>query len=593
MTEMEKLEERHAVWDAAADDGAARLARLASLAEKVGAQHIAEEARELAVRISEGRFYAACIGQFKRGKSTLINALVGEPILPVGFLPVTTVPTVVRYGKRRMARVRLRGGDWKEVAVSELDQFVSEQLNPGNSKEIAGVEVFVPSSRLSTGMCLVDTPGLGSVFTANTAATRAFIPHIDAALMVLGADPPLSGEELETVEFAARQTRGLVVVLNKADRATDGERAAAADFARRLLENRLGRALGPILEVSAAEQLESGKPQRDWDKLTGSLAELVTASGRQLIHGASERGMERLSQQLLAVLGQEREALERPLEASERRVGDLEKTVSEAQRSMWEMGFLILAEKRRLSNDLAGRHKAFLSTAMPAALEEFRAGLKAEPRRFGPAYRRQRMRQAQAIARRHVLPWLEAEQKEAEKEFRKVNARFAEIGNNFLERLAQAGTPELSRLSGALGAERGISYKSEFTFREMIEIAQPASPLRWLADAALGIAGGRGIIESEAREFLGHILEVNCARVRSDVVNRVRESGRLLELEIGKLLQDVTGVAGRALARARKAQEGGAPGVEAALARLDGLENEIRRVASGIAVTVLQTRETS
>ena len=79
-------------------DGASRLLRLASLGEELGAQSIADDGHALAARVSEGRFYLACIGQFKRGKSTLINALIGEPVLPVGFIPVTAVPTVIRYG---------------------------------------------------------------------------------------------------------------------------------------------------------------------------------------------------------------------------------------------------------------------------------------------------------------------------------------------------------------------------------------------------------------------------------------------------------------------------------------------------------------
>ena len=67
----------------------------AELAQELGAEPVAEEARELATRVSEGRFYVACIGQFKRGKSTLLNALVGHEVVPTGFVPVTAVPTVI------------------------------------------------------------------------------------------------------------------------------------------------------------------------------------------------------------------------------------------------------------------------------------------------------------------------------------------------------------------------------------------------------------------------------------------------------------------------------------------------------------------
>jgi len=93
-----------------------------------------------------------------------------------------------------------------------------------------GSELFVPSALLSTGMCLVDTPGLGSVWTGNTAATQAFVPRIDAALVVVGADPPLAGEELALVDDVGRQVQNLILVLNKADRTTDYERAAAVGF---------------------------------------------------------------------------------------------------------------------------------------------------------------------------------------------------------------------------------------------------------------------------------------------------------------------------------------------------------------------------
>src|ERR1035437_10332885 len=122
-------------------DGASKLLRLASLGEELGAHSIADDGNTLAARVAEGRFYLACIGQFKRGKSTLINALIGGPVLPVGFIPVTAVPTVIRFGAHPRARVQARDGTWRDVAVSDLHQYVSEEFNPENAKRITGVEV--------------------------------------------------------------------------------------------------------------------------------------------------------------------------------------------------------------------------------------------------------------------------------------------------------------------------------------------------------------------------------------------------------------------------------------------------------------------
>jgi predicted GTPase len=348
-------------------DGAARLLRLAQLADQLGAGRIADEARDLASRISEGRFYVACVGQFKRGKSTLINALIGDPVLPVGFTPVTAVPTVIRFGDRRRARIQAGDGSWQDVSISDLNQYVSEECNPENTKGVRGVEVFVTSTLLASGMCFVDTPGLGSVFTGNTAATQAFIPHIDAALVVIGADPPLAGEELTLVEAVGQHVHDLVVVLNKADRTTPDEKAAAINFADQQLRKRLKRGLGPILEVSATERIDNRGPERDWRKLVDALDRLVEQSGRRLIYSACERGIGRLSEQLLAVISEEREALQRPIEESERRIATMKITIVEAERSMRELRYLLMAEQQHVSDLFVDQHKAFLARILPEA----------------------------------------------------------------------------------------------------------------------------------------------------------------------------------------------------------------------------------
>jgi GTP-binding protein EngB required for normal cell division len=289
------------------------LGRIAAISGELGAAGIAIEANELAERVSQGRFYVACVGQFKRGKSTLLNALVGEPMLPTGITPVTAVPTVIRFGDRHGARVRSTNGDWKWISVTDLEQYVSEEHNPENAKGIEGVEVFVPSPLLATGMCLVDTPGLGSVFSGNTATTQAFIPHIDAAVVVIGADPPISGEELALVEAVAHHVHDIHIVLNKSDRVTDAERRAAGNFARKMLVSRLQRPVDAIYEVSALEQLVRRGPERDWGKFIAALEDLVEQSGRGLIRSAAERGVRRLGEQLLAIINEERDALRRPL----------------------------------------------------------------------------------------------------------------------------------------------------------------------------------------------------------------------------------------------------------------------------------------
>ena len=561
-------------------DGASRLLCLAELAEELGSPRIAEEARDLANRIAEGRFYVACVGQFKRGKSTLINALIGDAVLPVGFTPVTAVPTVIRFGDQRKARIQAANGSWQDVSVCDLNQYVSEENNPENSKGIRGVEVFMPSPLLAGGMCFVDTPGLGSVFTGNTAATHAFIPHIDAAMVVIGADPPLAGEELDLVEAVAQHVQDIVLVLNKADRTTPEEKIAAMDFTDRQVRKKLQRGLGLILEVSATERIDNHGPERDWQKLVSVLDGLLEQSGRRLIYSACERGIGRLSEQLLAVIGEEREALLRPIEESERRIATMKMTIAEAERSMRELRFLFMAEQRHISDMFVDRHKAFLARALPGARTELEEAISSCPYALGPRYRRRLMKQAQEIAKRYVTPWLRPEQEEAEQQYRRVSPRFVEIGNNFLKKFAEGGVPELARMPHALDPEVGFRVPSTFTFADFIQVAQPVSPLRWLADVFLSFIGALFLIKNDVREFLVTLLEVNSTRVQSDILSRIQESHGHLEVEIRKLLHEVSRVAEQALRNARRIRHEGAAAVDAARERIATLEGQVVELRS-------------
>src|ERR1700691_6333068 len=294
--------------------GEAPLHRLAGLATEFGAQQIASTACSIAERISEGRFYVACVGQFKRGKSTLLNALIGHSVLPQALIPVSAIPTIVRYVERLTARVRFQTVAWTDIAVSSVEEYVSEGKNPENAKGVSGVEIFVPSPLLDTGMCLVDTPGLGSVFAGNTAATQAFIPHIDAAIVVVGADPPVSGEELALVEEVGKQVHDLIIVMNKADRTSDEDRQIAKSFTRKIMGKRLTRPIDCIYEVSAEERLENRGAGRDWPLLIDVLEKLERESGSSLVRTAGERGLRRFGEELLTIISEEREALRRPIE---------------------------------------------------------------------------------------------------------------------------------------------------------------------------------------------------------------------------------------------------------------------------------------
>jgi hypothetical protein len=533
-----------------------RLHELARLAGEAAAPEIAADARALAERIAEGRFYLACVGQFKRGKSTLLNALVGEPVLPVGVIPVTAVVTILRHGAARGACVHRLDGGCQEIALAEVAAYVTEDRNPGNEKGVASVEIFLPAPLLATGMCLVDTPGLGSVFAANTAATRAFVPHTDAALVVLGADPPISGEELALISDVATQIDRLIFVLNKSDRLCASDRAEAAAFAERVLRDWLHRPVGPMLQVSAAERIASGQATRDWEALQRALQALAHQSGSALVHSAAERGFRRLTARLLDEIEERRGALLRPVADSAQRIEALHRCAAQAERSLGDLGYLMNAEQERLAKRIGEQKEKFLQRALPGAAEELAALL-----RFPEALGRS----------------LAEEQPAAEALYRRAAERFVDLANEFLRTLAESGDPSLAKAARALGAEMGFRVKSRLFYTEKLTLTS-RSPVGWITDALRPPGNARRAALRKASEYLEELLTLNASRIERDLDDRVTESRRRLETEIRASLKEVYASAERALAHARESQKRGAEAVQRDLAQLDVWTSRIREL---------------
>jgi hypothetical protein len=311
--------------------------------------------------------------------------------------------------------------------------------------------------------------------------------------------------------------------------------------------------------------------------LVRALEDLVLNSGRSLVRQAADRGIRRAAKQLLAVIKEERDALERPFEESERRIGRLRKTLEELEVRMRDLAVLLTAEQQRLSGIFGERRNAFLKQEQvnaEAELAERLSSLAAS--HYGPVYRRNVNHLTQEIAQERLRPWLESEATFAGEEFRKTAKRFVELANEFLHRLAETDTSGLEELPDDLGFDQGLTFRSQFYFNVIERVAAPASPILFIWDLLLGGLGLRGGIVRDAQEFIDGLLEVNSSRVQSDVDERVRESRKKLETEIKGVLRQATTIADRALAGARTVQAAGAPDVKKALGRLGVVEVEVR-----------------
>jgi Dynamin family len=552
------------------------LRALAGVAAELGADRIGRDASDLDERLAEGRFFVACVGQFKRGKSTLLNALLGRPILPTGVLPVTTVVTVLRHGPALAAEVRFADGRRAEVDPAALSEFVSEKHNPENRKGAALVEVTLPSPLLATGMCLVDTPGLGSVLVANAEATRAFVPQIDAALVVLGTDPPISKEELDLLEQVAAQVDHVVVALNKSDRVSDDESREAAGFTSRVIERRLGRGPGAVYRVSAVERA-AGAATRDWPAFEERLTRLAGQSAA-VVEAAAARGVARIARALLGELDEQRNALVRPIEQSERRLANLRNAITEADYALRELSARMRVEHVALSrrfDELRGR---FLAEEGPAARAELEELARRAPCRRGPSCRAMIIDLAYDVARRRVTAWVDRIEPQAETLYGDTVSRFVAMANEFVARLAPEG-PGDSLARDDFVIERGFRQDARFFFTSMLTVAAPgfwAWTLDWVRPR--GALVGSSI--RQASTYLDRLMTTNSARMANDLSARVEESQRRLAVEIRARLSRLVDGAERALDRARARQASGAEAVRAGLVTIDELHAQVESVTA-------------
>lgn len=553
--------------------GTSSLADFSALAREAGREDLAREAEVLDERVSHGRFYVAFLGQFKRGKSTLINALLGRPVLPSGVLPVTSIVTVVRHGPDLATRVRLLESDWIPIDPSLLGDWVSEEGNPGNQRGVEAVEVSFPGSLLESGMCLVDTPGLGSVFGQATAATHAFLPHLDAAVVVLGADPPISEEELSLSAGVMTRVRDVLFVLNKADRATESDRAQVREFTARVLMDRGARTVGRIFQVSALERLEGRPGGPEWQEFEGALSRLASGSGSTLAEEAARRGVRLLTGRLARELEEARDALLRPIEDSERRVAHLRRTATDAERTLGDLGHLLSAEEDRLREEYARHKEAFLASAEPEASQRLLGGLRESGLR-GPRLRDRAFVLAQEESRRVLDRWRAEEQPKAEALYGTAARRFVELANTTLSRLAGSGDQAFGHLPRSVGAEMGFRIPSRLHFTELLG-GSSGTPAGWVIDQFRA----RKSLERFALRYQGELLTANASRIENDSNDRVHESRLLLERQLRSILSEVYSSAERALEAARKVREVGQAGVDRERSKLERLIEKVRHVA--------------
>jgi predicted GTPase len=287
----------------------ARILRTAKRVAEAWQDHYSkDQSQRLLVRLAEDRFNVVVVGQFSRGKSSLMNAVLGVDRLPTGVVPLTSVITTVSYGDRERVLIHWKWTSYpSEISLSELAEYVTQDGNPANEKRVALAAVQLPVELLRAGFSFVDTPGIASAIAANTATTEEFLPEADAVVFVTSFESPLTEPELDFLAQVRRHVRKVFVVLNKSDLTPPEQQRAVLDFAQERLRELFGDAVPRVYAVSAREGL-AAKQHREPEALTRSglprleaaLVEFLhTEKARECLRRVADRTADLLAQQAL------------------------------------------------------------------------------------------------------------------------------------------------------------------------------------------------------------------------------------------------------------------------------------------------------
>lgn len=199
----------------------ALLGRCRKAAAAYGRPDLADRVGLVQERIADDALRVMLVGEFKHGKSSLLNSLLGTPVTPVDADIATSVPVVVRHGDPRAveAVIDAEAGAAARVPVpfEELEAWVTEGGNPGNRRQVRRVEVLLPHPVLAARLAFVDTPGVGGLASIHGTITAAALPMADAALFVSDAAQELSANELEFLRTVVRVCPTVAKVTTKID----------------------------------------------------------------------------------------------------------------------------------------------------------------------------------------------------------------------------------------------------------------------------------------------------------------------------------------------------------------------------------------
>ncbi len=203
-------------------------------------------------KLKANDYQVLVVGEAKRGKSTFVNALIGREILPTDVDVATCQVFRIRRAANEAYRIRFEDESQREITLADLPRYGSQTMAdvrglPNLNQIIRWIEVDLPAHFLPEGVSLLDTPGLGSLYSAHAQITQRFVPFADAVIFMLDSSQPIIQPELGFIDKILSKTPHILFIQTKIDLQRRENWQALLRRNQEILQERFGNRLTDTL----------------------------------------------------------------------------------------------------------------------------------------------------------------------------------------------------------------------------------------------------------------------------------------------------------------------------------------------------------
>ena len=485
---------------------------------------------DLKEKVRSNAFNLVVVGQFKRGKTSLINALLGVEILPVAVVPLTSIVTIMTWGEALRIKVYFNDGKIAEIKPENLVEYVTEKGNPRNVKDVREVVLTYPSPYLKDGVRLIDTPGVGSIYLHNTDVAYQYLPKSDAALFLLSVDQPMSKAELDFLKDVKEYSNKIFFVLNKADYLRENDLKESIEFSRNGLKESMGSEVR-LFPVSARLALEGTASKSD-ELIQKSMLPvfsndlnkfLMEEKGNVLLQSVSNNLLRSISQAKLE-LELELKSLTTPLEELKEKIKAFENKKSEVEQVKRDFEILLEGEVKQLAKgELEDDLQRFVRDLVPHEQAHLTDLFEQNKDRSLKDLRNTLEEAVVNHVRQAFITWRAIEDERLAKAFETICKRFITKINETVDELLRYSSDLFSVPFDTVKAEALWSIKSGFYFKFK---EQPVGTVVIASTLTLALPKffGDKIVLKKMKEYLQRIVTMQAARAGNDFEERLDKS---------------------------------------------------------------------